>query len=80
MFYNYFIKELTEEEYALLYGYTFAVISKSCNFECEPNYVKFLKPQAALKYLERIKPKLLPEKIDVADSLIKKINEYLNNL
>lgn len=80
MIYNYFIKDLSEEEHALLYGYVYTVIAKSCNFECTPDYIKFLKPNAVLKYLDRIKSKLLPEKIEVADSLIKKINEYIANL
>lgn len=80
MFFKYFIDNLSEEEYAFLYGYVYTVILKSSNFECAPDYVKFLKPSHTKAYIEKMKPKMLPEKQYVADSLLSKIDNYLNNL
>jgi len=80
MFYNYFINDLTEEEHAFLFGYVYSIILKTCNFECTTDYIKFLKPLNTKTYIEKMKPKLLPEKQYVADNLIQKIEKYIKEL
>jgi len=80
MFFSYFAKSLTEDEHALLYGFVYSIIAKTCNFECNVDYIKFLKPHETIKHFEKIKTRLAPENAHIADSIIKKINDYLIEL
>lgn len=80
MIYNYFLKTLSEEEHSLLYMVVYNTIVRSCGFEPDVNYVKFLKLDNTIQQLEKLKNKILPENMHVIESLIKKINEYKSSL
>jgi len=76
MFYNYFLKTLTEEEYSVLYLIAFNAIVRASNYEPGPEAVPMLRVNETLKQIDKLKKKATEEGSLILESLIKKIQEY----
>ena len=76
MFYNYFLKTLTEEEYSVLYLIAFNTIVRACNYEPGSEVVPMLRVNETLKQIDKLKKKATEDGLLVLESLIKKIQEY----
>ena len=76
MFYNYFLKTLTEEEYSVLYLIAFNTIVRACNYEPGPEVVPMLRVNETLKQIDKLKKKATEDGLLILEALIKKIQEY----
>ena len=76
MFYSYFLKTLTEEEYSILYLIAFNAIVRASNYEPGPEAVPMLRINETLKQIDKLKKKATEDGSLVLELLIKKIQEY----
>lgn len=75
MFYNYFLKELTEDQIAILFVIANHALAP---FKMEPTYstLKFLRPDVVLQHIDFLKTHSEQQNWHIFDDLKTKIIEY----